>query len=44
MEATRISAEEANAQMLLDEGWRDVHPLEGGFDTWRRAGYAIEPK
>jgi rhodanese-related sulfurtransferase len=32
------------AQTLLDEGWTDVHPLEGGFDAWRGAGYAVEPK
>ena len=32
------------AQMLLDRGWMDVHPLRGGFDAWRAAGYPIEPK
>ena len=30
--------------MLLDRGWMDVHPLRGGFDAWRAAGYPIEPK
>jgi rhodanese-related sulfurtransferase len=32
------------AQTLLDEGWRDVRPLEGGFDAWQRAGFAVVPK
>jgi len=32
------------AQVLLEHGWGDAHPLAGGFDAWRRAGYPIEPK
>jgi rhodanese-related sulfurtransferase len=32
------------ARTLLENGWRDVRPLLGGFNTWRAAGYAVEPK
>jgi len=32
------------AQVLLEHGWSDVHPLYGGFDAWRTAGYPLEPK
>ena len=32
------------AQILLDHGFKNVHPLYGGFDAWREAGYPIEAK
>jgi rhodanese-related sulfurtransferase len=32
------------ALSLMEQGWKNVHPLYGGFDAWRRAGYAVEPK
>jgi len=32
------------AQRLLDHGFKNVHPLYGGFDAWQEAGYPIEPK
>jgi rhodanese-related sulfurtransferase len=32
------------AQVLLEQGWKDVHPLYGGFDAWQRAGYPVEAK
>jgi 3-mercaptopyruvate sulfurtransferase SseA len=25
-------------------GWKNVHPLYGGFDAWQQAGYPLEPK
>jgi rhodanese-related sulfurtransferase len=28
----------------MEKGWKNVHPLYGGFDAWRQAGYAVEPK
>jgi rhodanese-related sulfurtransferase len=28
--------------MLRKRGITRVHPLEGGFDAWRAAGYAVE--
>jgi len=32
------------AQELTQRGYRNVHPLYGGFDAWRRAGYPLEQK
>jgi hypothetical protein len=32
------------AQMLLERGFHNVHPLCGGFDAWRKAGYPLERK
>jgi rhodanese-related sulfurtransferase len=32
------------AQKLTEKGWKNVHPLYGGFDAWRQAGYPVEPK
>jgi len=28
----------------MDRGWKNVHPLYGGFDAWQQAGYPLEPK
>jgi len=28
----------------MEKGWKNVHPLYGGFDAWRQAGYAVEQK
>jgi rhodanese-related sulfurtransferase len=32
------------AQILLDHGWKNVHPLYGGFEAWEQAGGRTEPK
>jgi rhodanese-related sulfurtransferase len=32
------------ALKLMENGWKNVHPLYGGFDAWRQAGYPVEPK
>jgi 3-mercaptopyruvate sulfurtransferase SseA len=32
------------AEELAIFGFRDVHPLLGGFDAWREAGYPLEKK
>ena len=32
------------AQKLAEKGWKNVHPLYGGFDAWQRAGYPVDPK
>jgi rhodanese-related sulfurtransferase len=32
------------AQTLADQGFSNVHPLYGGFDAWRDAGYPLERK
>jgi rhodanese-related sulfurtransferase len=32
------------AEELLEEGWKSVHPLFGGFDAWKREGLPTEPK
>jgi len=32
------------AQQLLDHGFKNVHPLYGGFDAWVEAGYPVEAK
>jgi len=30
--------------MLAEHGFHNVHPLHGGFDAWRKAGYPVEHK
>jgi rhodanese-related sulfurtransferase len=32
------------AQKLMDQGYKNVHPLYGGFDAWKQAGGPVEPK
>jgi rhodanese-related sulfurtransferase len=32
------------AQKLMEHGYRNVHPLYGGFDAWVNAGEAVERK
>jgi rhodanese-related sulfurtransferase len=32
------------AQELAAHGFKNVHPLFGGFDAWQKAGLAVEPK
>jgi rhodanese-related sulfurtransferase len=32
------------ALRLLERGWKNVHPLYGGFDAWQKAGLPVEPK
>jgi rhodanese-related sulfurtransferase len=32
------------AQELMERGFKNVHPLYGGFEAWRQAGYSVEPK
>jgi rhodanese-related sulfurtransferase len=32
------------AQELLKRGFKNVHPLYGGFDAWVNEGGPIEPK
>ncbi|HXQ73829.1 MAG TPA: rhodanese-like domain-containing protein [Pyrinomonadaceae bacterium] len=32
------------AQTLMENGWKNVHPLYGGFDAWNEAGLPVEPK
>jgi rhodanese-related sulfurtransferase len=32
------------AQELTDRGWKNVHPLYGGFDEWVKAGLPVDPK
>ena len=32
------------ADFLIARGWKDVHPLYGGLEAWRRAGGALSPK
>jgi rhodanese-related sulfurtransferase len=32
------------ALQLLEKGWKNVHPLYGGFDAWRGAELPVEPK
>ena len=31
------------ALLLARHGYRNVHPLKGGLDGWRQAGYGVEP-
>ena len=30
------------ARLLIDRGYANVRPLEGGFDAWLDAGFATE--
>jgi rhodanese-related sulfurtransferase len=32
------------AQRLLEQGWKNVHPLHGGFAAWEKAGLPVDPK
>jgi 3-mercaptopyruvate sulfurtransferase SseA len=32
------------AQVLAEQGWKNVHPLYGGFDAWTKAGLPVEVK
>jgi rhodanese-related sulfurtransferase len=32
------------AQELMKRGYKNVHPLYGGFDAWRDADGPLEPK
>jgi hypothetical protein len=32
------------AQELMDHGWKNVHPLYGGFDEWQKADLRVEQK
>jgi len=32
------------AQELLERGFKNVHPLYGGFAAWQQSGYPVEPK
>ncbi|MBE0431128.1 MAG: hypothetical protein IBX67_04805 [Dehalococcoidia bacterium] len=28
----------------MEHDFKNVYVLKGGFDAWRKAGYALEPK
>jgi len=32
------------AQELSQRGYKNVHPLFGGFEAWKKAGLPLEPK
>jgi rhodanese-related sulfurtransferase len=32
------------ARALLDRGYKNVHPIIGGFTEWVQKGYPTEPK
>lgn len=32
------------AQRLLEQGWKNVHPLYGGFAAWVKAGLPVDKK
>jgi rhodanese-related sulfurtransferase len=32
------------ALQLLEKGWKNVHPLYGGFDAWEQAGLPVDPR
>jgi rhodanese-related sulfurtransferase len=32
------------AQTLLENGWKNVHPLYGGFEAWTEAGLPVDEK
>jgi rhodanese-related sulfurtransferase len=32
------------AQELTERGWKNVHPLYGGFDAWVDAGLPLDAK
>jgi rhodanese-related sulfurtransferase len=31
------------ALRLASHGFKNVHPLSGGFEAWRKAGFVVEP-
>ena len=32
------------SQTLMEHGWKNVHPLFGGFDAWTKEGLPVEAK
>jgi len=32
------------AQILQEHGWKNAHPLFGGFDAWKEANLPVDPK
>jgi rhodanese-related sulfurtransferase len=32
------------AKVLLEHGWKNVHPLYGGLEAWEKAGGEVESK
>jgi rhodanese-related sulfurtransferase len=32
------------AQDLAEHGYKNVHPLFGGFEAWEKAGLPLDPK
>jgi rhodanese-related sulfurtransferase len=32
------------AQVLKEQGFKDVYALKGGFDAWQEAAYPLERK
>jgi len=32
------------AQVLIENGWKNVRALSGGFDGWQNANLPLEPK
>jgi rhodanese-related sulfurtransferase len=32
------------ARKLMEHGFKNVHPLYGGYDAWKEAGGVLEPK
>jgi rhodanese-related sulfurtransferase len=32
------------AQVLMEAGFHNVHPLYGGFDAWKRKDFPVEKK
>jgi len=32
------------ALTLMENGYKSVHPLYGGFDAWQKAGLPVDPK
>jgi hypothetical protein len=32
------------AQKLMEHGWKNVHPLFGGFDAWTNGDLPVDPK
>ena len=28
----------------MEHGWKNVHPLFGGFDAWQKAGLPLDDK
>jgi 3-mercaptopyruvate sulfurtransferase SseA len=28
----------------MEHGWKNVHPLYGGFEAWQDAGLPVDPK